>query len=209
MPGAQALRVAAEHAGLGEAVAPVLASEASQGVATEVDGADFGRQDDAAAGCAQAVVELVVLAAVDVLREAADALEDLASVGAEGHAVGLLRPGRDVAEGRVADAEAGGHRQGDGPADDAMTARLDGPADGIGAGLVQDAHVGADEVRRDASVAVQMDDDIAVREGEAEVASGGRRSLAGWARRRRSGPPPRPSSGSRTPWRRSNRRPGR
>src|SRR5687767_15995400 len=111
---------------LGEAVAPVLADEPGVSRAGVVVRANTRCQEDAPALLAKAVVELIVLTAVDVLRKAADTFKNLAPICPERHRVRPLFPVR-VAKGRIAYTKRRRHREGNGPGDCALADCPDRP----------------------------------------------------------------------------------
>src|SRR5690606_677738 len=87
---AQAAGMTAKHLGLGDAVVPVLPGERWKRVPAVVGAANLGGKDDASTGVSNSVVELVVLASIDVLGKVPHALEDAATVCPVGHGVRFL-----------------------------------------------------------------------------------------------------------------------
>ena len=164
--------VAAEDFGLGAAVAVVLPPERGEVATHGVAAADLRDEDDRAAGVAQTVVELVVLAMLEVLREVADAVEDVAAVGAEGDGVdGAFAAG---AEGGAADAEARRHRERDRLPGEGVALRRDRAADAVRAGRLERIDAAAEEIGRHGGVAIDAHDDVAACERQTDVQRGGR-----------------------------------
>ena len=165
-------RVTPEDFHLRVSVAEVLAAEASKAAPDGVGGADLGREQDTTGVVEQAVVELVVLALLNVFSEAADAVEDVATVSTEGD--GIDEAGAARAEGSAADAETRRHRGGDGATDVRIAFALDDAADAVDTAIQKRVYAAAYEVDSDCRVAVDANDDVAARGCKTDVQAGGR-----------------------------------
>ena len=160
-------RVLLQHAHLPLAVLVVLAQQVREVLAVLVRGAHRRVEHDATTGFAQAIVELVVLVAHQLLVEQPDAGEHRARPHAEVDGIDLALLGAEV-EIR-ADAEARRRGDRDRVAEPAAADRVHTAADVVGAGALQRLDPDAEIVGRDPRVAVDARDHLAARGADGHV----------------------------------------
>src|SRR5437764_879795 len=131
-----------------QTIAEVLAPEPRRRGARDVAATDPRREEDPAAARAQAIVELVVLIAHQLLVEEPDAFEHVAAIRRERRGIdeAFLRR---LAKGDRADAEPRGDGRGRGGREGIGSDGFHGSADRIGLRAIEGPQVLADEVGGD------------------------------------------------------------
>ncbi len=154
------------------AVVLVLLGEGAHGGPGPVGDLELRGEPDQSAVLPDAVVQLPVLGADELLVVAALPFQHLAAEHAEVDGVGGAGQAAGV-EGGVADADLGGHRGGDGPLPVGLALGVHDAADVGGVHLVQQPYGGGDVTGRQQAVAVDPDDHGVPAGADRRVQAGG------------------------------------